>query len=152
MSTSESGSPSFDMSAMSAGTKIAGGSAIVLLVSTFLAWVHVDVGIAGFKAGGSASGFGEYLGGKLTALIAAAVIVLIVIEVRQMKVTLPVPAPLAIAGGGALAFLLAGFHIFSQPGGGFDGAGVDIGPSYGVFIATVAAAGVAFGGWKKMSE
>ena len=140
------------MGTLSQGTKIAAGAAVVLLISTFLEWVHASVNLGPIKASSGSSGFSEYFLGKLVALLAIGVIVVIVLAAKGSLPDLPLPTSMLIAGAGALSFLFALFHVFSTPGGDVSGVGVDIGASYGVYVAMLAAAGVAFGGWRMMNE
>jgi hypothetical protein len=141
------------MGTLSQGTKIAAGAAVVLLISTFLEWVHASVSLGPIKASSGSSGFSEYFFGKLVALLAIGVIVLIVLAAKGSLPDLPLPTSMLIAGAGVLSFLFALFHVFSTPGGDVSGvSGVDIGASYGVYVAMLAAAGVAFGGYRMMNE
>lgn len=144
------GARSFDLARLSTASKIAGGAAVVLLISTFLEWLHVS--FAGI-AGGGASGFSAYSFGKLTALAAAIVIALVVMEAMAVSVSLPLAPALIIVICGGLSVIFAGYHIFSTPVDSISGiGGIDAGASFGVYLATLAAVAVTYGGWRKMHE
>jgi hypothetical protein len=148
MSSKTSGTSAQDFfGSMSLGSKVAGGSAVVLFISVFLDWFSVSV--AGGFGGGSGSGWSWYTGAKLCALIALVAIGVLVAEARGMASPLPWPWSIVILALGVLGFVLAGFHIFSTPG---SLPGVSVSSSYGCWLATIAAAGIAAGGWLKMSE
>ena len=144
--SSNAANPSFDWSKISLSTRIAGGGAIVLLLSTFLAWVHASAGPISV----SQSGWSAYTLGKLAALAAIVAIGVIVIENVRPSVTLPVHPALALVGCGAIGIFCALWRIIFVPNSGV--SGIDVGPSYGVFVALIAAAALAYGGWRRMSE
>jgi hypothetical protein len=144
--SSSAASPSFDWSKISLSTRIAGGGAIVLLVSAFMNWVHVSAG----PISASQSGWSAYTLGKLAALAAVVAIAVIVIEQVRPDVTLPVHPALALVGCGAVGIFCALWRIVFVPDSGV--SGIDVGPSYGVFVALVAAGVLAYGGWRRMSE
>jgi hypothetical protein len=154
MSTNPSQSMQGMFGQLSLGSRVAGGSAIVLFISCFLEWVHASVSIGALSVSSGASGFSEYFFGKLAALAAVLVIVALVMEVRGASNPLPWPPSLMIMALGGIAFISAAFHIFSYPGGlsGASGAGIDIGASFGVYLATLAAIGVAAGGYLKLKD
>jgi len=139
----------FDWSKLSLGTKIAAVSAIVLLISTFLTWITASFKGAGIGiSAGSATGLGTGLG-KLAALAAVVAIVVLAIEIFSPQTTLPAAPALILLACGALAFLCALYHVVFYP----DGKGiVSFGPGFGVFISLIAAAGLAYGGYRRMSE
>ncbi len=146
--SSDAVNPSASWAGMSTATKICAVSSVVLLVSCFLSWVKVSAG----PVSASGSGWEAYSLGKLVALAALISIVVIVLEQVKPDVTLPVPATLVLLGAGALSLLIAAFRIVLQPDGGFGGLGVDVGPAFGVFVAAIAAAGLVYGAWRRMSE
>jgi hypothetical protein len=144
--SSDAASPSFDWSKISLSTRIAGAGAIVLLLSTFMSWVHVSAG----PISASQSGWSADTLGKLAALAAIVAIAVLVIEQVRPDVTLPVHPALALVGCGAVGIFCALWRIIFVPDSGL--SGIDIGPSYGVFVALVAAGVLAYGGWRRMSE
>jgi hypothetical protein len=157
-------SSQFEWSRISLGNRVAGISAIVLLIATFLPWITVDFG----PVSDSASGFGQFKLGKLAALCAVLIIAVIVIELFAPQVTLPVAPSLIVLGLGVLAVICVGWHVLFLPDGaselndalddavGDAAGGVDlgggVGRGWGVFVAFVAAVGTAVGGYLKLSE
>lgn len=144
--SSNAATPSFDWSKISLSTRIAGGGAIVLLISAFMSWVHVSAG----PISASQSGWSAYTLGKLAALVALLAIAVLVIEQLRPDVTLPVHPALLLVGCGAIGLFCALWRIIFVPDSGV--SGIDVGPSYGVFVAFVAAAALTFGGWRRMNE
>ncbi len=163
MSSSPGGSRA-DWSSMSRGSQVAGISAIVLLVATFLPWITVETG----PFSDSGSGFSEFALGKLAALCALLIIAVIAIELFAPQVTLPAAPSLIIIALGALAIIFVGWHVVSVPDAGdllnsalddaLEDAGgdlvpeVDAGRAWGVFVAFIAAVGATVGGYLKLSE
>jgi hypothetical protein len=151
--SSSPGSSSFDASQVSRATWIAGGGALVLLISVFLSWYKVEVNIGGFGASSGGSGWETTDLAKLVALLALAALVIIGIELFAKDVTLPFPTSLALIGIGGLSTLIVLLRIIDKPGGDLaDAAGFDISLSYGIFIALLAAIAVTVGGYLKMQE
>jgi hypothetical protein len=144
--SSNAANPSFDWSKISTSTKIAGGGAIVLLISAFMSWVHVSAG----PVSASGSGWSAYSLGKLAALAGLVAIAVLVIEHVRPDITLPVAPALALVICGAVGVVCALFHIIQQPGSGV--SGIDVGPAYGVFVAFIAACVLSYGGWRRMNE
>jgi len=161
-------SSQFEWSRISLGNRVAGISAIVLLIATFLPWITVDAGSLGSESG---SGFGEFALGKLAALCAVLILVVIVIELFAPQVTLPVAPSLIVLGLGVLAILCVGWHVLFLPDEfdqlnaannelndalGDAAGGVDLsiegGRAWGVFVAFIASVGTAVGGYLKLSE
>ena len=165
-------SSQFSWSRLSRGNRVAGISAIVLLIATFLPWISIDAGSLGSESG---SGFGEFALGKLAALCAVLILAVIAIELFAPQVTLPVAPSLIVLGLGVLAIVCVGWHVLFLPDefGQLDeinaandalndalgdAAGdaalpdVEGGRSWGVFVAFIAAVGTAVGGYLKLSE
>ncbi len=89
----------FDASSVKRSTWIAGGGAVVLLLSTFFSWWKVSV--LGFSV--TRSGWDTGALGKLVFLVALIAIALVVVDFMKIDVSqLPVPVPLALLGAGAL--------------------------------------------------
>jgi hypothetical protein len=148
--SSDAVNPSFSWAGMSTATKISAISSIVLLVSCFLSWAKVSAG----PISASISGWSAYSLAKLVALGALVAIVLIVLEQVKPDLALPVPATLVLLGIGAVSLLIAVFRVIVQPDGGLGDAGIgfDVGPAFGVFVAAIAAGGLTYGAWRRMSE
>ncbi len=144
--SSNAATPSFDWSKISTSTRIAGGGAIVLLISVFLSWIHASAGPITV----SQSGWGAFNLGKLAALAALIAIVVIVLEQVRPDITLPVPPSLALLGCGAIGLFCALWHILFVPNAGV--SGIDVGRGFGVFLAFIAAGVLTYGGWRRMNE
>jgi len=144
--SSNAATPSFDWSKVSTSTKIAGGGAILLLISAFMSWVHVSAG----PISASQSGWSAYSLGKLAALAGLVAIAVLVIEHARPDVALPVAPALALVVCGAIGLFCAVWRIIFVPDSGV--SGIDVGPSYGVFVALVAAGVLTYGGWRRMNE
>ena len=85
----------FDASSVKRSTWIAGGGAVVLLISTFFSWGSVDLGPVSV----SISGWDTGALGKLTFLAALVAIILVVIDQMKVDVSqLPIPVSLAQIG------------------------------------------------------
>ena len=77
--------------------------------------------------------------------------------VRLADVDLPPDLPIAaiVAGAGVLAVLLVIYRILDVPGPDIPAAvqsNIDFGRKIGLFLGLVASAGVAYGGYRSMSE
>ena len=142
----DAATPSFDWSKISLATRIAGGGAVVLLIASFLSWRHVSAG----PLSASQSGWSAYTFGKLAALAALVAIAVLVIEHVRPDMTLPVAPSLVLAAAGGIGVLCAGWRILFV--GDPDVSGVDVSPSFGVFLALAGALALAYGGYRRMQE
>jgi hypothetical protein len=57
-----------------------------------------------------------------------------------------------VLGAGGLAVLLVLFRLIDLPTPDLDAEGVDFSRKFGIFLALIAAAGVAYGGWRATEE
>ncbi len=131
-----------DFSKLSKGDQILGGAGIVFLISTFLAWFSIELGAFGsVSANGWDVGF---LWGRLPFLVVLAMLVWVGLR-RFSTVKLPADIPALYLAGGATAFALPLLKLIV----GEDGP---ISRSFGLFVAVLAGAGVAFGGFLKFTE
>ena len=139
------------MDNLSTGEKIAGIAGIALLLIMFIFnWFTAEP--IDFNAW-EAFGFIDIV----VFLAALAGIALAVVAATQSTVNLPVAMSAITAGLGILAVLLILFRIIDPPDvevGGIsaDDVGVDVGRSIGVWLGFIAAAAVAYGGWRAMEE
>jgi len=143
-----------DLNKLSNGDKVIMGAGIVFLIAMFLPWWGIEVDTGFGTVSGSNSGWDYFLGGILPLLIVVAMIALIAVQ-KFSTTELPAP-PLpwsqiyAIAGGLVGVILLLRTVIGSSEGeGGFE---IDLDRKYGLFIALLAALGVAAGGFLKFQE
>lgn len=153
-----------DTSKLRRGDLIAAVSAVVLFVVMFLGWFGIsesdttgltqgelldlaeafpDAGATGdsvsFSAWESMSFIDLIL--ALTAIVAAG---LAVATAASRTVSLPVAASALIAGLGILSTVLIVFRIIDPP--------YALGREFWVFVGLIAAAGIAYGGWRSMQE
>ena len=130
-----------DFSKLSKGDQILGGAGIVFLISTFLAWFSIDFG----PYSSSANGWDvNFLWGGLPFLVVLGMLVWVGLR-RFSSVNLPTDIPAVYLAGGACAFLLPLLKLII----GEDGP---VSRSFGLFLAVLAGAGVAFGGFLKFTE
>lgn len=147
----------FDASRLRFGDMIAGGGALVLLISLFLDWYGRDVGGVRGVEGESGSAF-QFLGlGPIFLLLVALAVIAIVVMrgLGSEPVGLPVPLSTVILGLGALAALYVLFRLLVVPDGGLDallGDRFELGRKFGVFLAFVATLAVAAGGFLSARE
>lgn len=145
-----------DVSRLRTGEQIAGISGIALLLIMFiLDWFSYGEGP--FSEGGNAWQTMEII--RFVILLAAlAGIALAVLAATQSDLDMPVAMSAIAAGLGILATILILFRIISPPDFGLGevadalGGEFDVGRSIGVFLGLIAAAGVAYGGWRAMQD
>jgi hypothetical protein len=149
-----------DVSKLRQGEKIAGISAIALLIIMFaFDWF-------GYKATGGFGLSGEF-GGRnawgafsfidiILFLAVISGITLAATSASGTPLSLPVALSAITAGLGILATVLVLFRIISPPdlsvGGLSAGDAVDTTRKFGVFLGLIASAGVAYGGYTAMQE
>ena len=136
----------------STGEKIAGaaGVALILIMFIFDCFTVEAAGGIGPSFGGNAWDVFDVIDWVLL-ITSIAAIALAVIAVTNSAVNLPVALSAIVTGLGILSVILILFRIISPPDGGL-GDLIDVGRSIGVFLGLIAAAGVAYGGWRAMSE
>ena len=129
----------FDASSVKRSTWIAGGGAVVLLISTFFAWWKVSA--LGFSV--NASGWDTGGLGKLVFFVALIAIALVVIDHMKVDVSqMPIPVPLALLGAGALSVLLVVIRYIDTPDG--------VDRAWGIYVAFIAALVLTYGAWLKL--
>jgi len=147
-----------DVDKLNTGEKIAGVSAVLLFIFMFFDWFGVEIS----GEGGSVS-FGSGAGGNAwDALDFIPIVLVITIVVALINVFLrlsdsdyepPISINVAVAVLGGISTLLVLFRIIDPPGfGTFGGVSVDATLEFGIFLGLIAAAGIAFGGYKAMQE
>jgi hypothetical protein len=146
-----------DVHKLSTGEKISAGSAIALFVFMFFDWFSVDVsgagGLSGSLGGGSAWDALEFIPIVLVVAILAALAVA-ALRLTDSVFEPPVSANLLVTALGGLSILLILYRIVDTPGGGgdFGAVSVDVSPAIGIFLGLIAAAGIAYGGYRAMEE
>jgi hypothetical protein len=131
----------FDASSVKRSTWIAGGGAVVLLLSTFFSWWKVSVlGVSFTRSGWDTGALG-----KLVFLVALIAIALVVVDFMKVDVSqLPVPVPLALLGAGALAVIFVLLRFIDTPD--------HVDWAWGLYLALIAAAVTTYGAWLKLQE
>jgi hypothetical protein len=142
-----------DVDRLSNGEKIAGVSAILLFIFMFFDWFTVSAS-NGFvtvtvSAGGSAWDALDVIPIILLIAIVAAVGVAVVrLSDAVFEPSISMNAVVAILG--IVSILLILYRIVDPPDSGVSGIGVD--PALGIFLGLIAAAGIAYGGYRAMQE
>ena len=144
-----------DVDRLSTGEKIAGASAILLFIFMFFDWFTVDVsggeGLFSVSVGGNAweafSLIDLFL--MVTILVAVAVVV---IRLTDALIDPPVSLNAVAAVLGGISVLLILYRIIDPPGDTSGLSGVEINPALGIFLGLIAAAGIAYGGYRAMQE
>lgn len=147
-----------DPSKLSQGEKIAGVSAVVLFIFMFFDWFTVEVsggnGIfqASASAGGSAWDALEWIPIVLVIAILAALFV-VALRLLDSPYEPPVSGNAIVSILGGLSFLLILYRIVDPPGAGsVPGLSIDVSPAFGIFVSLIAAAGIAYGGYRAMQD
>lgn len=135
-----------DLDKLTTSDKVVAASGIVLFIAYFLPWFKVDFGLASVSANGSDVGFFWATLPMLIGLVMAG----IVIATKLFDVKLPdLPAPLGqiMLALGALAAVLVVLKLII----GEDPSSI-VDRAYGLFLAALAAIGLAVGGYLKYQE
>lgn len=124
---------SFDPATVPSSRWLAGGGALVLLISLFLDW---------FGAGGySETGWDALDGDKLVGLFALVALVIIGLELFGATLSLPVDPSLVVLACGALSLMIIVLRF------------IDLSNfKYGIFIALLAAIALTVGGWLELQN
>jgi hypothetical protein len=145
----------FDTTRIRFGEMIAAGSGLVLIISLFLEWYNISAKTAFVNASQGFSGW-KALGFIDILLFLIGLVAIAVAVTKAMNVlpkSLPASPGLIVLALGGLALLLVLFRLLSIPDNGAGSIpGVDVGRSFGIFIALLAAAGVTLGGWLSWNE
>jgi hypothetical protein len=137
-----------DLNKLTTSDKVIAGSGIVLFIAYFLPWFKVDFGVLGGSAsanGGDVGFFWATLPMLIGLVMAGAVIATKLFDVKMPE--LPIPLGQAYLGLGGIAAILVVLKLLI----GEDPSSV-VKRSFGLFIAAVAALGLAAGGFLKFQE
>jgi hypothetical protein len=140
-----------DVNKLSSGEKIAGVSAILLFIFMFFDWFTVSAsnGLISISVGGSAWDALDVIPIILMIAVIAAIGVAIVrLTDAVFEPAISMNAVVAILGG--ISVLLILYRIVSPPDSGV--SGIDVNPALGIFLGLIAAAGIAYGGYRAMQE
>lgn len=144
-----------DLNKLTLSDKVIAASAILLLIFSFFPWFEAS----GFGFSASRSGWDYFLTGILPVLLGLVMLAQVAVTAFSPETKLPdlpVTWGQVHLGAGALAAilvvlrLLMGDSDFDIPGGEI--AGVDSGRAFGLFLAALAAIGLAVGGFLKFQE
>jgi hypothetical protein len=134
-------SQGFDASAVKRSTWLAGGGAVVLLISTFFSWGKFSVGPITLNV----SGWDTGALGKLVFFAALIAIILVVVDHMKVDVSqMPVPVALALMGAAAAGLLFVILRFLFMPDG--------LSRAWGLYLAIIAAAVLTYGAWLKLQE
>ena len=141
-----------DLNKLNTADKVIAASGIVLFIAYFLPWFKADAGIVTVTASGGDVGFLWATLPMLLGLIAAGVV--IATKLFDVKLPeLPVPLGQAFLGIGALAAVLVVLKlIIGEDANGAGAFGIEIKRAFGIFLAALAAIGLAAGGFLKFQE
>jgi hypothetical protein len=155
-----------DINRLSLGDKIAGASAIALLLIMFIfKWFGVEVesdlidlgGFAGASTSFNAWGSFSFIDIILLITIIAA-LAMAYLHASRTRIDLPVSISVIVAALGVLSVLLILFRIISPPdildtgGVSFEGGEINNTRKIGAFLGLIAAAALAYGGYRAMQE
>jgi hypothetical protein len=139
-----------DLNKLSTSDKIVAGSGLLLFIASFLPWFGIE-GFSGANGNGWDVGF---LWGGIPALLGLACAgVVLASKLGDVKLPdLPVTWGQAILGAGALSALLVLLKLLL----GYEVCGfgecLDLDRKWGLFVASIAAVGLAVGGFRKYQE
>jgi hypothetical protein len=136
---------------LSTGEKIAGVSAILLFIFMFLDWFKVSAsnGLFSVSVGGSAWDALDVIPIiLLIAIVAAVGVAVIRLTEADFEPTISMNSVVSILG--IVSVLLILYRIVNPPDSGVSGVSVD--PAVGIFLGLIAAAGIAYGGYRAMQE
>ncbi|HKG36388.1 MAG TPA: hypothetical protein VKA89_08135 [Solirubrobacterales bacterium] len=136
-----------DVNRLTQGEKIAAGSAIALFIIMFLKWYGVDeAGGAGDLSAWDAFDFIDLI------LLLTVIVTVGAAAAKASANRIDFPLSTAIAVLGGLSTLLVLFRLIVTPDIDVIVGEIDLSRSYGVFLGLIAAAGIAYGGWRAMDE
>lgn len=145
-----------DADRLRTGELIAGVSAVALLLIMFVfSWYGIKDAPEGLDGGFNAWESFGFIDIILFITIVVAVGMAVATAMAQ-TVALPVAASTLTAGLGLVSAILILIRIFATPDVGGDVAGFDFeietSVKIGAFLGLIAAAGIAYGGWRAMQE
>jgi hypothetical protein len=139
-----------DADRLSLGEKIAGASAVLLFIFMFFDWFSVDVegGLISVDVGNAWDTLDVIPIILMLAIVAAIAVAVIRLTDAVFEPSVSINAVVAILGG--ISVLLILYRIVSPPDAGI--SGIDVSPALGIFLSLLAAAGIAYGGYRAMQE
>jgi hypothetical protein len=145
-----------DVDKLSSGEKVAGVSAILLFIFMFFDWFSVEVSGGGVFPGGAVGGANAWDALDFIPIVLV-IAILAALGVAALRLTdsayePPISANAVVTVLGGLSVLLILFRIVDTPDFGVSGLPIDVSPSLGIFLGLLAAAGIAYGGYRAMQE
>lgn len=152
-----------DLNKLTTGEKVVGGAAILFIITTFLPWFTIELDMFGISQSESGNGWDVgFLWARFPALIALVMLVAVLAsKLGGMQLPqLPVTWGQLHLGLGALVALLVILKLIIGEDGGlsaeeqalFDDTGLEITRAWGLFVAVLAAIGLAVGGFLMFNE
>jgi hypothetical protein len=144
-----------DLDRLGLGEKIVGVSAILLFIFMFFDWFSASVSGGGTSVSEGANAWNA-LDNIPIVLVIAIVVALGMVAIKLFEVAWQPPVAASLVAGvlSALSFVLILYRIIDTPGGGgsFGPISVDVSPSFGIFLALIAAAGMTYGCYRVATE
>jgi hypothetical protein len=138
-----------DLSKLTTSDKVVAGSGLLLFIASFLPWFGID----GFDGSGNGWDVGFLWGGIPALLGLAAAGVVLASKLGDVKLPdLPITWGQAILGAGALSALLVLLKLLLGEEACAFGTCIDFDRKWGLFVAAIAAIGLAAGGFLKFQE
>lgn len=144
-----------DTSTLRQGELIAGAGGLALFIFLFLPWYGVDAQIAGFSASESASGWETLSVIDIILFLVATFAVAVAVARAADAIPDDAPVGTAVASLGGLAVILILYRIIDLPTPDVPAVAqgsIDFSRKIGVFLALIAAAAIAYGGYRSMGE
>jgi hypothetical protein len=128
---------------------IAAVAGLVLIISPFLEWYNVSAknSIVSFSVGGSGWDALSWIPWLITLIGLIAIAIAVARAMNVMPPQLPATPGFILLALGAFATLLVLFRLLVVPDAGASSSLVDVGRSFGLFVALLGAIGVTVGGW-----
>lgn len=143
-----------DVDRLSTGEKIAGVSGVLLFIFMFLDWYSVDVSNGLVSASVTSGNAWDWLDVipiiLMIAVVAAVGVAVIRLTDAVFEPAISMNAVVAVLGG--ISTLLILYRIIDTPGETLPGTTVDVNPAIGIFLALLAAIGIAYGGYRAMQD
>lgn len=139
-----------DVDKLSTGEKIAGVSGVLLFIFMFFDWFSVSTsdGFINVTAGNAWDWLDVIPIILLIAIVAAVGVAVVRLTDAVFEPAISMNAVVSVLG--AISFLLILYRIISPPDSGL--SEIDVSPAFGIFLALIAAAGIAYGGYRAMQE
>jgi hypothetical protein len=144
-----------DTSRLGTGEMIAAAGAVALFILMFLPWYGVDAEFAGVSVSDSANAWESMSVIDILLFLLALATVGIVAGRAAGSVPDDSPWAMLLVAAGGLALLLMLYRVIDIPTGDVPSEvedAVDFGRKIGIFLALVAAAAMAYGGWRANAE